>query len=115
MPHHNTSVEGLSAEWIDGSFEFSTLKVMWLEVAVQGALATYMVTYDIVPVGNTVGFMNTSNSTERTVTAKNNGIVITGLNPKEFYFLHVEVVLPVNGIDKVAIGKCMHICGAGRH
>ena len=67
------------AEWTDG--KFTTLKVMWSEMAVQGAVATYMITY--VPVGNSVGDLNTSSSTKHTVTAKNNSIIITGLNPKE--------------------------------
>ena len=103
IPCHNTSVEGLLAEWNDSSF--TTLKVMWSQVSVQGAVTTYRVTY--LSVGNTVQAMNTSNSTEHTLTVRNNNIVITDLNPKEIYFLYVETIISaVNGNNfQVAIGK----------
>ena len=93
------------AEWTDDSF--TSLKVMWSDVAVQGALATYMVTY--VPVGNTVGTMNGCSSGERTAMTLNNSIVLNGLDLSKFYLLHVEVLtLPVTmNSDQVVIGKCM--------
>ena len=103
ISHHNHSVAGILAEWIDGNF--TSLKVMWHEVADQGALTTYEVTY--VPVGNITGIMNTSSSGERTTT--NNSIVLTRLDPSKLYSLHVEVlVVPatINSVQ-VAIGKCM--------
>ena len=96
-----TSVAELLAEWNDSSF--TTLKVMWSEAAVQGV--AYMVTY--VPVGNTVGLVDTSSNTKRTITGKDNNIVLTDLNPKEFYFLCVETIIPaVNQNNlQVTIGK----------
>ena len=103
VSHHNHSVVGILAEWIDDSF--TSLKVMWYEVADQGALTTYKVTY--VPVGNITGIMNTSSSGERTAT--NNSIVLNGLDPSKLYSLHIEVlVVPatINSVQ-VAIGKCM--------
>ena len=106
--HRNHSVAGILAEWIDESF--TSLKVMWSDMSVQGALTTYKVTYE--PVGNTAEIMNASSSRELTTTAMNSRIVLTGLNPSELYFLHVEVVVfPVTiNSDQVAIGKCMHVC-----
>ena len=105
ISHHNNSVAGILAEWIDDSF--TSLKVMWYEVADQGALTTYKVTY--VPVGNTAGIMNTSSSGERTATAVNNSIVLTRLDPSKLYSLHVEVLVVPAAINsvQVAIGKCM--------
>ena len=95
------------AEWTDDSF--TSLKVMWSDVAVQGALTTYMVTY--APVGNSVGTMNGCSSGELTTTTMKNSIVLTGLNPSEFYFLRVEVVPVTINSDQVATGKCpVHVC-----
>ena len=87
------------AEWNDSSF--TTLKVMWSEVAVHGA--AYRVTY--VPVGHTAGFVNTSIGTGGIVTTRDNSTFITALNPKEFYYLYVEVLAVNANSDQVAIGK----------
>ena len=98
-----TSVAGLWAEWTNNNF--TSLKVVWLDETQQGAVTTYMITYSP---ARTTHLMNSSSSTERTVTTKTNNIVITELNPDEFYFLHVEVVVSNVNIAQVAIGKCMH-------
>ena len=77
-----------------------------------------MVTY--VPVGHTVGLVNTSIGTGGIVTTRNNSTFITALNPKEFYYLYVEVLAVIANSDQVAAGKCinfMHIytmCSIGQ-